>query len=265
MDITSLTNQLDAAMLGASPVQALDGELSVDSAYRIQRSLLQRRVDRGEEVIGLKLGFTSAAKRQQLGVADVICGQLTDAMWAPTGGEVDLCARIHPRVEPEVALLLGNRPARGAWPGRARLGIAAVAPAMEIIDSRYEDFRFSLPAVIADNASASAFVVGRWQEVHQDLRNLGVVLEINGRPVQVGSSAAILGNPTLALVEAERLAGAANIALGPGSVVLAGAATAAVPLSTGSYVRAELEALGEVSFTTCARTDSCYPIRTGAP
>lgn len=263
MDVTSLPARLDAAMLEACPVQAPEAELSVDAAYGLQGTLVQRRVDRGEVIVGLKLGFTSAAKRQQLGVADVIGGQLTDAMWAPAGSEIGLCARIHARVEPEVALLLDDGHAVDGRPAGARLGIAAVAPAMEIIDSRYAAFRFSLPTVIADNASASAFVVGRWQRADLDVRNLGVVLEVDGRPVQVGSSAAILGDPTRALVEAERLADTAHIALGPGSVVLAGAATAAVPLPKDAYVRMESEALGDVAFTTCARTGTCCPARTG--
>ena len=87
--------------------------------------------------------------------------------------------------------------------------VGAIAPAMEIIDSRYQNFKFALPDVIADNSSSSGFVVGDWSRPDQDFSNLGLVMEVNGRPVEIGSTAAILGNPSRSLVAAARLAGAA--------------------------------------------------------
>ena len=102
---------------------------------------------------------------------------------------------IHPRVEPEIAFLL-KRPLAGQVSAAEALAcVEAVAPALEIIDSRYHDFKFSLPEVVADNASSSGFVVGRWCDPREGFGNLGLTLCIDGRAVQLGSTAAILGHP----------------------------------------------------------------------
>ncbi len=213
-----------------------DAGLDVATAYQVQDALVARRVGRGEAVVGVKLGLTSRAKMTQMGVDEVIWGRLTDAMHICDGGTVDLSGHIHPKVEPEVAFLVEG----GA--------IAAVAPAVELIDSRYRDFRFTLAEVIADNTSASGFVVGPWQPVPDNVDNLGVLLEVDGRVAQVGSTAAILGDPRRALPEAARLAGE----LSDGWVLLAGAATAAVPLTPGAHVRVTVEQLGTVSLRASA-------------
>ena len=124
-----------------------------------------------------------------------------------------------------------------------------MAPALEIIDSRYRDFRFTLPDVIADNSSSSGFLVGAWAKPSSDVANLGIVMEVDGRPVQIGSSAAILGNPIRSLIAAARLIGRAGERLEPGDIVLAGGATAAHPLTPGQRVRTTFQALGVVAFT----------------
>ena len=125
--------------------------------------------------------------------------------------------------------------------------VRAVAPAIELIDSRYANFTFSLPDVIADNTSAAAFVVGPWSPVPDGLDNLGVLLEIDGRVAQVGSTAAILGDPRRALDEGIRLAGRHGVRLREGWLFLAGAATAAVPMRAGAHVRVVVEKLGAAS------------------
>ena len=118
---------------------------------------------------------------------------------------------------------------------------------MEIIDSRYRDFKFTLSDVVADNSSSSGFVLGPWARADQDLGNLGMVMEVDGRPVQIGSSAAILGHPLRSLVAAARLVARAHGTLEAGWIVLAGAATAAHPLSVGQHVRATVQKLGSVA------------------
>jgi 2-oxo-3-hexenedioate decarboxylase len=124
--------------------------------------------------------------------------------------------------------------------------VEAIAPAMEIIDSRYRDFKFALPDVIADHSSSSGFVVGNWARPGQDFSNLGVVVEVDGRAVQVGSTAAILGHPIRSLVAAARVASSIG-GLKPGWIVLAGAATAAHSLVVGQHVRTTTRHLGSVS------------------
>lgn len=242
-DPAELAARLDHAAVHAEavpqPVWAADAD--TDDAYAVQAALIARRLARGERLVGLKMGLTSRAKMAQMGVDEVIWGHLTDRMRIPDSGRVDLAGLIHPRVEPEVAFLM----ARDVRPGDDFASVVeAVAPAVELIDSRYADFRFSLPDVIADNTSAAGFVIGPWQPPPAGLDNLGVLLEVDGRVVQTGSTAAILGDPRRAFDEAVRLADRQGVRLREGWVLLAGAATAAVPLPPGAQVRAVVEGLG---------------------
>ncbi len=248
-DIAGIAEKLGAAADTATAIPQLAAEtgLDVDAAYAVQTALVKRRLDRGERLVGLKMGLTSKAKMAQVGVDEVIWGRLTDVMRVPDGGAVDVGDFIHPRVEPEVAFLLDRLPDPGEPVGSFTRAVRAVAPAIELIDSRYANFTFSLPDVVADNTSAAAFVVGPWAPVPDGLDNLGVLLEIDGRVAQVGSTAAILGDPRRALDEGLRLAGRHGVRLRKGWVFLAGAATAAVPLRPGAHVRATVEKLGSAS------------------
>jgi 2-oxo-3-hexenedioate decarboxylase len=227
-------------------------DLGVADAYAIQAQSISRRRERGEQLVGIKMGLTSRAKMAQVGVDEVIWGRLTDAMRVADGGTVSLGDYVHPRVEPEIAFLMGA-PLAGAVSGAEALAaVAGVAPAAEIIDSRFENFRFSLPDVIADNSSSSGFVVGGWNDPSTAIGNLGMVLERNGRPTEIGSSAAILGDPIRSLVEASRMVADAGLTLQPGWIVLAGGATAALPLTVGDSIRVVVEELGLVAFHVAA-------------
>lgn len=231
----------------AQLTEALPG-LTVQDAYTIQAFSIARRRARGERRAGYKMGLTSRAKMQQVGVSEVVWGRLTDAMRLEEGGELVRSGYVHPRAEPEIAYLIG-KPLEGAVSAVEALdAVEAIAPAIEIIDSRYRDFKFALPDVVADNSSSSGFLVGSWAPRSTDVGNLGILMEVNGRPVQIGSSAAILGNPIRSLVAAARLVAGAGERLEPGDIVLAGAATAAHPLAPGQFVRTSFQALGIVAF-----------------
>lgn len=238
--ISELAARLEQAAQERKPIPQLTAtaELDVATGYRVQQELVTRRLRRGELLVGLKMGLTSRAKMAQMGVAQAIWGRLTDAMRIPDGGAAEPDRYIHPRVEPEVAFLLGE----GGTP-------TAVAPALELIDSRYADFQFTLPDVIADNTSAAGFVIGAWRPVPAGVDNLGVLLEVDGEVVETGSTAAILGDPRRAVSQGLRLAGEAGIEPHDGWVMLAGAATAAVPLRPGTHVQAVVEGLGTASLT----------------
>ncbi|MFG2196418.1 2-keto-4-pentenoate hydratase [Streptomyces sp. NPDC048639] len=246
-----MAEALDEAARARRPIPPLTdtAPLGVDDAYGVQRMTLERRRARGETVVGVKMGFTSRAKMAQMGVDDLIWGRLTDAMAVEDGGVLDTGGLIHPRIEPEIAFLLG-RPLSGRMsPFRAARSVSAVAVAYEVLDSRYQDFRFTLPDVIADNASAAAFGIGPWHDP-VDVGNLGLLLEIDGRTAETGSTAAVLGHPYRSLAAAARLAEAAGMELEPGWIVLAGAATTAVPLPRGAHVRVTSAGLGRVEVTT---------------
>ncbi len=245
----------EAARTGTAIAQLTDAHPDLDSVtgYVVQRLSIQRRLNRGERQIGIKMGLTSRAKMRQVGVNEVIWGRLTDAMRIEDGGEIALAGRIHPRVEPEIAFLLKKPLSGRVSPAEALAAVEAVAPAMEIIDSRYRDFKFNLADVVADNASSSGLILGAPRPVGTDFANswanLGMVMRFAGQPVQIGSSAAILGHPLRSLVAAARLVAEAGEILSPGDIVLAGAATEAVALRPGLHVRTDIQGLGSVSFT----------------
>lgn len=243
---------LDDAQRDATPIRQLSQagfDLSLDDAYAVQHALVGRRLARGERRVGVKMGFTSVAKMRQMGVDDLIWGRLTDGMRVDDGGELDAARSIHARVEPEVAFLLERDLAGPVTALEALAAVGGVAPALEVIDSRYADFQFSIADVVADNASSSAFVVGPWQRPDTDLANLGLVLTVHGHVVQVGTTAAILGHPVRSLVAAARLAADAGESLLAGAIVMAGGATAAEALPASARVRVEIARLGSASFT----------------
>jgi 2-oxo-3-hexenedioate decarboxylase len=153
-------------------------------------------------------------------------------------------------VEPEVCFLT-RRDIDGPLTGlEAQSYLEAVAPAMEIIDSRYRAFRFTLEDVIADNCSSSGLVIGAWSRHFEGLRNAGVLMRFDGRDVQLGSTGAILGNPLRSIVQASRLATDAQIVLPAGTLIMAGAATAAQALAPGLHVQCEVAGIGQTEFTT---------------
>jgi len=248
--IEELAALLDDAAREAREVAQIDpeGRLPLEDAYAIQRASIERRVSRGERRVGVKMGFTSRAKMVQMGVKDVIWGRLTGGMLIEEGTAASFGRFVHPRVEPEIAFVL-KKPLTGhVTAAQALASVEAVAPALEIIDSRYRDFKFTLPDVIADNASSSGFVVGPWCDPREDFSNLGLTMSIDGRVVQVGSTAAILGHPLRSLVAAARLSEAAGEPLQAGWVVMAGGATPAEWLRPGQYVSIEMERLGSAGF-----------------
>ncbi|SFJ57019.1 2-oxo-3-hexenedioate decarboxylase [Celeribacter neptunius] len=250
MDLAQLAEYVDEAARTATEIPQISDKtpLSVADAYAVQALSMQRRYARGEKRIGIKMGLTSRAKMIQVGVSDVVWGRLTDAMREEEGGVVSMAKYVHPRVEPEIAFLIKKPLSGNVSALEAMSAVEAVAPALEIIDSRYKAFKFDVGDVIADNSSSSGFALGTWHSPEIDISNLGMVLSINGRPGEIGSSAAILGNPVRSLVSAARMVASAGEELKAGDIVLAGGATAAIPMAAGQSVLLEVEKLGQIGF-----------------
>lgn len=245
--------QLDQAALNAQAIaQFAPHSFSLTQAYQIQQLSIQCRQSRGDTITGIKLGFTSRAKMLQMGVDSLIWGWLTRSMVEEEGASLHLPRYIHPRVEPEVCFLTSRSIDRPLTALEAIHYVEAVAPALEIIDSRYQNFKFTLEDVVADNCSSAGLVVGPWSRQFEVLRNAGVSVAFDGRMVLAGSTAAILGHPLRALVQASRLLAAGQHSLPAGSLVMAGAATAAYPLSPNTHVDCSINGLGRVEFYTGA-------------
>ncbi len=240
--------RLDNAAINATAVQQLSDAISLEDAYEIQRRSIGLRLQRGERKLGFKMGLTSRAKMLQVGVSEMNWGRLTRAMMVDEGGILVMSRYIHPRAEPEVAFMIGRRLEGNVSMMEASSAIDGIAGAIEILDSRYKDFKFSITDVIADNSSSSAVVLGPWRTPDTDISNLGIVLSVNGIAREIGSSAAILGHPLRALVAGARLLSLRGECLEPGDILLAGAATAAVPINSGDHVLVETETLGRCDF-----------------
>ncbi|WP_028222397.1 2-keto-4-pentenoate hydratase [Paraburkholderia oxyphila] len=256
-DLDAMAARLDTAARDAAPIAQLaeftpGARLSLDEAYVVQRASIERRIDRGEIAVGVKLGFTSRAKMLQMGVDSLIWGWLTDAMLEEDGGRVALERFIHPRVEPEVCFLTSRDIDRPLTLLEAAQYLDAVAPALEIIDSRYRDFKFSLEDVVADNCSSAGLTIGPWTRRFDTLANAGVLMRMNGRVVQTGSTAAILGHPLRSVVQASRLVAQSGLVLPAGSLIMAGAATAAHALAPDTHVHCLVNGLGSTEFTTAS-------------
>lgn len=253
-DIAVLARIVDDAARHAVPIDQLSHSeaLSVNQAYDIQYASIDRRLGRGESIIGLKMGFTSREKAEQMGVHELIYGWLTDRMLVDNGDTISLDRFIHPRAEPELAVrmarsLSGSPSWEEAWDA-----VECVAPAIEIIDSRYQNFRFSLADVVADNSSSSALVLGQWRDKPDDPRDLPIELSFDADVVASGSTANVMGNPAIAIATGAEMLARRQRLLEPGWIVMTGGATAAQALRPGLQVEAGVETIGNVSFQTAS-------------
>ncbi|MGW0738032.1 2-keto-4-pentenoate hydratase [Streptomyces sp. NPDC002851] len=226
-----------------------DVELSVEDAYRVQDEVLRIKEERGEPVIGGKLGLTSRAKQINMGVDNPLYAFVTSAMLHDGATAVDLSTLMHPRVEPEIVFVLKDELAGpGITAGDVLDATASVCAGLEIIDSRYQGFKFTLQDAVSDNASSALFVLGsEFVEPPKDLSLLGCVLEVNGKQVDAAAGAAVCGDPAQAVAWMANAAGRRGASLKPGWLVLSGGLTAAVPLRSGDCVSADFSHLGSVS------------------
>lgn len=226
-------------------------ELTIEDAYLVQEELVRQKLEEGKTIVGPKMGITSEAKMKQMGVDDPIYGYIFDDMIVNEGDAISIDAYIHPKVEPEIGFIL-SRDLEG--PGVTLLDVLRateyVFPAIEIIDSRYENFNFTLPDVIADNTSAAGAVFGTNLKRPDDLELdvVGVTLSINGEIQALGAGAAVLGHPANSVAKLANMLSRKGEKIKAGEPILTGGLTAAVKLSRGDYVSAKYGGLGEVSF-----------------
>ncbi|WP_432842377.1 2-keto-4-pentenoate hydratase [Dactylosporangium sp. CA-092794] len=224
-------------------------QLDLATAYRVQAEALHRRVAAGDRVVGIKLGLTSRAKQQRMNISSPLTAWLTDAMALPAGDPVPTGRFIHPRVEPEIVFVMGERLAGpGVTAPRALAAVARVYAGLEVIDSRFADYRFTLPDVVADNGSSGAYVTGPvgLSPEALDLSLEACLLEVDGQVVDSATGAAVQGHPAEALALAANALGERGQAIEAGWVVLTGGMTDAVPLRPGAKIAAHFTHLGSI-------------------
>lgn len=226
-------------------------ELDEHTAYAIQKRLvLQHVADESTRISGLKLGLTSVAKQKQMSVGEPIYGLLIASRMINEGEPLAISSLIHPKAEPEIAIVT-NRALQGpnVTADEARAAIESASCAMEIIDSRYKNFRFTLTDVIADNTSAARHTISTFRTPVKelDLRTLGVVFEKNGEVVSTAAGAAILGDPAIGLAWLANKLAEHGESIPAGTVVMTGALTDAISIAPGDVVRVTIAQLGSLS------------------
>jgi len=225
-------------------------EMTYEDAYDIQWTARANKEKKGHKIVGMKMGLTSQAKMKQMGVDNPCYGYLADYFACGDGAHIKIDELIHPKVETEIAFVLKeDLSGPGCHIGDVLAATDFVLPAVEIIDSRYKDFKFDLKSVIADNSSSSRYVTGgRSRNIKDlDLKTLGVVMEINGEVVQLGAGAAVLGHPATSIAMLANMISERGEVLKAGTFILSGAITAAVSVKKGDNITVKLQDLGTLS------------------
>jgi 2-keto-4-pentenoate hydratase len=246
-------DRLWAAQCERLPIEPLTGTfpgIDVTDAYEIQLRNIARQVAAGAVVRGHKVGLSSPVMQQMMGVDEPDYGHLLDTMEFGEGEPIETGRFCYPRIEVEVAYVLGA-PLPGADCTREDVLAATeyVVPSLELIDSRVKDWRIALADTIADNASSAGVILGRTTAPPTALvlEDIDAVLDRNGERVAAGNTSAVLGDPTGAVAWLARKVAAFGVRLQAGHVILPGSCTRAIDARPGDRFRAEFTGLGSVS------------------
>ena len=251
--IETLGDELYQAMTTQTVVDPLTSrypDITIENAYHVQQRMVARRVQAGERVVGKKIGVTSAAVMNMLGVYQPDFGYLLDGMIYNEGDAIDTSTLIQPKAEGEIAFIL-KKDLMG--PGISNADVLAatecVMPCFEIVDSRIRDWKIKIQDTVADNASCGVFVLGdRLVDPRDvDLATCGMVLEKNGEIVATGAGAAALGHPANAVAWLANTLGRLGMGLKAGEVVLSGSLGIMVPVQAGDSLRVTIGGIGGCS------------------
>ncbi len=251
--IEQLAEHLEIAELIVKDVTKITDDypdLDFQDAYDIQWEIRRRKEARGNKIVGMKMGLTSWAKMAQMGVEEPCYGFLADYFSCADGSAIDTAGLIHPKVEAEIAFVT-KAPLRGPGCNVAEVFAATdfVLPAVEVIDSRYRDFKFDIKSVVADNSSSSRFVTGgrRVPIDNLDLSTVGVVMEKNGEIVALSAGAAVLGNPAESVAMMANMLAERGEVIPAGTFIMTGGVTAAVAVEAGDNITVRYHDLGSLS------------------
>lgn len=232
-----------------APFTDAEPHLTLADGYAIQQALVPMLLDDGDEIVGYKVGLTSVAMQQLIGVDSPDFGPVLRSTRYGNGEEVPLDRFIAPKMEAEISFVLGERLAGpDVTVEQARAAVRGAVASIEIVDSRVADWRIRLADTVADLASNGAYVVSDDVVPLDDIdtRLTGMVLSRNGEVIATGAGAAALGDPMAVVAWLATVLGARGVALEPGHLVMTGALHAAVPMAAGDTFRAEFDRLGVV-------------------
>jgi 2-keto-4-pentenoate hydratase len=236
------------------PLRETYPDIAAGDAYEIQLINIRRRLADGATVHGHKVGLSSKAMQEMMGVDEPDYGHLLSDMQVFEDVPVSAGRYCYPRVEVEVAFVLGaTLPGEGCTEDDVIAATEAVAPAIELIDSRIADWNIRIGDTIADNASSAGYVLGpdRVKPTDIDLLTIDARLMNNGEQVAEGRSDAVLGNPVTAVAWLARKVASFGVTLEAGHVILPGSVHRAIDVVPGDDFEAVFDGLGTVrlSFT----------------
>ena len=251
--IQTLGDSLYQALRSNSVIDPITNQcpdMTIEDAYAVQKRMIDRRVQDGEVIVGKKIGVTSRAVMNMLGVYQPDFGYMMDRMIVNEGESIAMSTLIQPKAEGEIAFLL-KKDLMG--PGLSNADILAatecVIPCFEIVDSRIRDWKIKIQDTVADNASCGVFVLGDSAVSPRkvDLSTCGMVLEKNGEIIATGSGAAAMGSPVNAITWLANTLGRLGVPLKAGEVVLSGALAAMFPCAAGDNFRVSIGGIGACS------------------
>jgi 2-oxopent-4-enoate/cis-2-oxohex-4-enoate hydratase len=253
-EITAHGDELYAALRARRtvlPLTSRAAEITMDDAYRISLHLLERRLADGEKVIGKKIGATSKAVQNMLGVYQPDFGYLTDRMAYDSPAEMPISREmIQPRAEGEIAFFLKqDLTGPGITPGDVIAATESVAACFEVVDSRIEGWKIKICDTVADNASSGLFVLGseRVDPRQVDFVTCGMVVEKNGEILSTGAGAAALGSPLICVAWLANALGRYGTSLRAGEVILSGSLVPLEPVKPGDEMRVRVGGIGSAS------------------
>jgi 2-oxopent-4-enoate hydratase len=251
--IKSLALEFIRAEDEAKPVEPISErypDITIEDAYRIQLEIVRMKVERGEKIVGKKIGLTSKAMMEMLNVNQPDYGHITDRMIVIENDPIDTSKLIAPKVEAEIAFLLReDLEGPGITPARVIQATEGVFPALEIIDSRIKDWRIKIFDTVADNAGIARLVLGsKLTKIENiDLRLVGLVMKKNGEIVATAAGASVLGNPVDSVAWLANKLSEFGVSLKRGEIILSGSLIRAFDVRPGDSVVAEFDRLGSVS------------------
>jgi len=252
-EVAKLAERLEDAEHNKAPITKITNDfpnMNWDDAYAIQDAIRARKVARGTHIAGLKAGLTSVAKMKQMNVEEPVFGFLCDYGAYADGGEIPFDNFIAPRIEAEIAFVTkAEIKGPGCHIGSVMQATDLVLPAVEVLDSRYENFNFDLISVVADNTSAAGFVTGGRPRKMSDLHlpTLGIVLEKNGEIVELAAGAAVLGHPAESVVMLANMLARKGESIPAGTFIMTGGVTAAVSIARGDHIAVRYQDIGSIS------------------
>lgn len=243
-------DELYEALVARRPVDPLtdrEPDMTIEDAYRVQLRMIARRLERGERVVGKKIGVTSKVVMNMLKVNQPDFGHLTSAMAFNEGEPIPLATMIQARAEGEIAFVLKNDlQGPGVTAPDVVRATECVMPCFEIVDSRIKDWKIKIQDTVADNASSGVFLLGnRAADPRKvDLALAGMVVEKNGEILSTSAGAAALGSPVNSVAWLANTLGRLGLALKAGEVILSGSLSPLIPVAAGDVMRASVGGIG---------------------